>query len=148
MSIYNFAENMYLIELRDDAQEVDLGSFTKTTTTQLDMVRIFVYLKGSFSNESITLYLKNGGNTYSSTFNLSDVTMTTDDWIGWLRFDFGMEFLEDGNTYAMSAITTNYTRSASKDISISYDFPVIENTQTGGCCYTDYGIKFKLFGGI
>ena len=140
---------MYLIELRDDAQEVDLGSFTKTDTIQLKYARIFVYLKGSFSNESITLYLKNGATTYSSTFNLSDVDMGSDDWIGWLRFDFNMEFLADGETYDMSAITTNYTRTPTKDISISYDFPVVENEdQTGGCCYTDYGIKFKLFGGI
>lgn len=150
MSIQQFSEQQYFIDLRSDSQEVNLGSFTQDRTTKIAHIRLFLYLKGTFTDEIIYLHLKDDPNTpvFETVTGISVVNVpdVTTDWLGWVRFDFDKEFIVGGTEYFLTAQTGNYTESASKYMGVAFDYPNIQNEQTGGSSYKNYCSKFQLYG--
>ena len=149
MSILNFSEDQFFTDVRSDSQEVNLGSFIQDRTTKLGNMRLFVYLKGTFTTEAITLHIKDDPDSpttdFTATLNPVDVGVVSD-WLGWVRFDFNKEFVLKDAEYFMTIESANYTESASKYIGVAFDYPNVQNEQTGGSWYNKYCSKFQLYG--
>ena len=149
MSIQQFSNDQYFIDARSDTQEVNLGSFNQDRVTKLGNVRLFLYLKGSFTNEQITLHVKDDPDSpttdYTATVDISDVPTAGSHWLGWVRFDFNKEFINESTEYYLTAETANYTE-GTEYIGFAFDYPNVQNEQTGGGWFLDYCIKFQLYG--
>ena len=150
MSILNFSEQQYFTDLRSDSQEVNLGSFIQDRTTKLGNIRLFLYLKGPFTNETITLHVKDDPDApvfdATATVSVGDVPDVTTDWLGWVRFDFDKEFIISGTEYYLTAETANYTESATKYMGVAFDYPNFQNESDHGYGYINYCSKFQLYG--
>lgn len=150
MSIKNFSQQQYFTDVRNDTQEVNLGSFTQDRVTKLGNIRLFLYLKGAFTNEQLTLHVKDHTDSpttdFTATVDVSDVPDAGTDWLGWVRFDFNKEFILSSTEYFLTIETANYTESASKYIGVAYDYPNIQNEQTGDEWFNKYCTKFQLYG--
>ena len=149
MSIQDFSEQQYFIDTRSDTQEVNLGSFNQNRTTKLGNIRLFVYLEGAFTTEQLTLHVKDDPDSpttdFTATIDVVDIPDIGTYWLGWVRFDFDKEFIVGSTDYYLTIETANYTESASKYIGVAYDFPNIQNEQTGSV-YNDFCCKFQLYG--
>jgi len=153
MSILNFSEHQFFIDLRSDSdsQEVKLGSFTQSHNSKLKHMRIFSYYQGAFTNEEMVLRITDSLTSPTVTY-VSDPLLPANiegvgtHWLGWVRFDFNKEFIVDGTEYFMTISTANYTEGASKYIGFAYDFPNIQNEGQIGQGYNQYCVKFQLYG--
>jgi hypothetical protein len=150
MSILNFSEDQFFTDLRSDSQEVNLGSFIQDRTTKLGNVRLLVYLQGVFTDEQITLHVKDNPDApstdFTATLNPVDVPDVGTHWLGWIRFDFNKEFLVKDTQYFLTIESSNYTESASKYIGVAFDYPNVQNEQVGGSWFNNYCSKFQLYG--
>jgi len=150
MSILNFSEQQYFIDLRSDSQQVKLGSFTQSKNSKLKNIRIFAYLQGAFTSEELVLRITDSLTSptvtfVSDTFFPADIDGVGSHWLGWIRFDFNKEFIINGTEYFMTISTTNYTESASKYIGFAYDYPNVQNDGVGSM-FEDHAVKFQLYG--
>jgi hypothetical protein len=150
MSIEQFSEQQYFTDVRNDTQEVNLGSFTQDRVTKLGNIRLFLYLQGAFTNEQLTLHVKDDPDSpttdFTATVDVSDVPDAGTHWLGWVRFDFNKEFINEATEYFLTIETANYTESASKYIGVAFDYPNFQQETDHGAGYINYCSKFQLYG--
>jgi len=146
MAIKDFSDSLYFID-GVDGEYVEAAIITRTSSKELGHIRLFLYLKGSFNGERMTLKLTDSLTsptvTYTSDEVLLSQTGASSEWLGWVRFDFDKEWMIDTESYHLMFKVDNYTESASKYVGVCIDYPQFEGAGTGNLM--DRGAKFQLF---
>lgn len=159
MSIYNFSEDKY-IKTFDADEEVRLGSFSLASgkSGPLGSIQVFMYIQDFTAlsgNETLTMKIytsTNYSNVYitSDTALLSEITFNTSDptkenFLGYLRFDFNEEWLNENFTYYPTVTVSNYTPNGDNFyIGLAYDFPdpIYDNS---GTYFYNHPIAMQIF---
>lgn len=129
MSFGSVSDRLYFKTV-DTSETVHCGNFTLQNDMQLKYARMMIYKHGlTVSNQQFRLKVMpiSGVGTAIATsdwFDLIDITTLTANWVGFFRFDFNNEFLEEGVQYYLQFETANYTRNGDTDyIGLSLDWP-------------------------
>jgi len=159
MSIKNFSEDKY-IKTFDADEEIRMGGFSLASggSGPIGNIRVFLYIQDFTAlggSETLTLKIYTSTqylNAYitSSVVNLSDISFDTSDpakenWLGYLRFDFNDEWLNEKFTYYPTITIANYTPNADAFyIGLAYDYPdpVYDN---GGSFFYNQSIAMQIF---
>lgn len=159
MSIYNFSEDKY-IKTFDAGEEIRLGGFSLTSgkSGPLGVIRVFMYIQDFTAlsgSESMVMKIytsTNYENVYatSDTALINDISFDTSDpskenWLGYLKFDFNQEYLNENFNYYPTVTIANYTPNADAFyIGLAYDYPdpVYDN---GGSYFYDQSIAMQIF---
>jgi hypothetical protein len=154
MSIKNFSDVLFARSIENSVDTINIGSFTNDATPrQLGNIRILMFFDGIFSSESVRL---------SITDSLSSPTVTTiSDWVsitdldpslssdtnylGWVNFDFGQQWLQASTEYFLVLGANGYTETATKSINTVFDYPlpVIGSREDS---FQDHPAAMQIFG--
>lgn len=159
MSIKNFSEDKY-IKTFDADEEIRMGSFSLDSGSSgpIGNIRVFLYIQDFTAlggNESISMKIYTSAeysNSYitSDTALLSSISFDTSDplkenFLGYIRFDFNNEYLNQNFTYYPTVTISNYTPSGDTFyIGMAYDYPdpVYDN---GGSFFYNQSIAMQIF---
>lgn len=146
MSILNFSKNMYFLDAID-GEYVEGGLITRTSSREIGHIRVMLYLKGTLTNQRMTLRLTDSLTSPAVTYDSSEVLLSDidkgDDWLGWVRFDFDKEWMIDTESYHLLFKVENYTESPTLYIGAAIDYPVFDNAGTGNL--DERAVKIQTF---
>lgn len=161
--IFNFRSPGFYRVIQD-AEVIELSSFTPSEATELINIIMGVYIVGNRVNESLTLRLHTSTNFAKifaqSTINLTEIGVPLlTNWIGQVRFDFDNINLSLDQKYYLTLVASDYARNADTFyLSLPFDRPQsFDNLSLGTLAmnispapssgyYHDYPIEHKLFG--
>jgi len=159
MSILNFSEEKY-VKTFDASEEIRLGGFSLASGTSgpIGNIRVFMYIQDFTAlsgSESMTMKIYTSTsyeNVYitSDTVLINEIDFDTSDplkenFLGYLRFDFNNEYLNEKFNYYPTVTIANYTPVAdSFYIGLCYDYPdpVYDN---GGAFFYNQSIAMQIF---
>lgn len=131
MAFNNFFEGK-VVNVFDSNETIELGQFKPSVNGELGNIRAELLVHGNFSsNERIRCKIGQSSDDSApyATSEWVNVTSFDDsngsnDWIGWVRFDFNRENINKNQTYYIWLETDNYTRVGDTNyIAVSFDYP-------------------------
>jgi hypothetical protein len=127
----------------------NLGSFQLGEPTELKYILLNTYIKGTITGSEkmrLKLYassLKNTAVTTSDWVYWSTIDgIGTGNWLGWIRFDFDLQPLNDDYYYYMDIETSGYTRNGNTH----YLAAVCEYCVTLNTLASDIGVHMAIIG--
>lgn len=140
--------NSNLLKTIDTGGE-NLGSFLLGEPTELKYIRLNTYIKGTVSgSERMRLKvfassLKNTALATSEWVDWADIDgIGTGNWLGWVRFDFNLQPLNDDYYHYLNIETSGYTRNGSTH----YLAAVCEYCVTLNNLVSDIGVHMEIIG--
>ena len=154
MSILNLSDVLFTQSLGGSSSAVHLGSFTNDSTArQLGIVRVMMYFDGTFNGERIKLSVTDSISSPTFTWD-SDTILVTDldstmatgaNWLGWVKFDFGKQWVAASTAYHLTMTATGYTEADGHEITMVFDYPAPWNGSRQGLAQ-EHPIAFQVFG--
>lgn len=136
MSVRQYTSEAF-IKVLNTGESVFLGGLNPSVAQELTYIRLMVQITGTVTNEKfrISLYGTSDGDSLrgqSDVFSLSEITtLSTTNWLGWLRFDFSGIQLHPSYTYYPRLEPVTYTRNGDTFyMAVELDWPNTWNTQS------------------
>ena len=154
MSILDFSDKLFSISIESSSLSTQLGSFTNDLTVrQLGHIRVLMFFDGLFNAESVILSVVDDPFSPSVTWasssvkisSLDPVLLTDSAWLGWVRFDFGKQFIDASTEYFLLMDAANYTETDSLSINLVYDYPIPMNG-TRLSSFQKHPVAFEVYG--
>ena len=151
MSFQQFADVQY-IKTFDNNEKIRMGSFSVVESLELKYIRSLFYINGTLSGTEqvqMTLYSDPDYSNVlyqSNTVDIVDIGTYTNNFIGWIRFDFEQKNINKDITYYPAMTISNYTRNGDTFyIGMSYDFPfpMYDNSED---LFFNHPIGMQIFG--
>ena len=150
MSFLNFSENLYVKEM-DSNEETGLGGMSPLSNGELAHMRVLLYIRGTINGSEtikVNFYADKLNNNLlfsSSASNLSQITPSPNNFLGWVKVDFNRIPLNKNITYYPALQLQNYTRVGDTYVvGVAYDWPA-PTYATGVNIVSNASYGFQVF---
>ena len=151
MSFLQFPDKKY-VKTIDTSEIVRLGSINIVDNIELQYIRPSIFIYGALGGiEQIRVNLYGDENHLNKIFssswrNLSEISMSTNYWLGWIRCDFARQNINKNITYYLSVELNNYTRNGETfwiGLNRDYPTPTYDNSED---LWDGHPLAFQIFG--
>jgi hypothetical protein len=150
MAIKDFSNVLYCKTL-EASEKADMGTFNLAENLELGHIRTLLFINGAIvgtERARINIYstsTKESLIAQSSWLNLSDILNLSNYWLGYVRFDFNRQPINNNFTYYAELEIDQYTPSGSFYVGAMHDFPasVYDNAEN---IFYNHPLVMQIFG--